>query len=212
MRIDPAEQSATSVYYTMIAGISPRPIAWVATRDADGARNLAPFSFFTGIVGRPPTLLISVGRAPDGGLKDTARNILQTEQFIINVVPHALGAAMVHTSGGFPTDVDEFGAAGLDAIPGEIVAADRVVGSPIQFECTLMQTVPIHDPDDPAVPTAHLFIGRIALIHVDDAVIGADGRIDPARIDLLGRMGGSDYCTTRDRLQLRRPSVKKDPA
>ena len=208
MRIDPADESANSLYYTLIAGVTPRPIAWVATRSAAGARNLAPFSFFTGVVGRPPTLLISVGRAPDGGLKDTARNILQTEQFIINVVPHALGTAMVHTSGSFAADVDEFAAAGVGGHPGERVDADRVVGSPIQFECRLMQTVPIHDPDDPATPTAHLFIGRIVLVHVDDAVMGADGRIDPAKVDALGRMGGADYCTTRDRLQLRRPVIE----
>ena len=208
MRIDPAQQSASSLYYTLIASITPRPIAWVATRDAAGARNLAPFSFFTGVVARPPTLLISVGQAPDGGLKDTARNILQTAQFVINVVPHALGAEMVHSSDSFAADVDEFAAAGLEAIPAEVVEADRVAGSPIQFECRLMQTVPIADPDDGAVITAHLFIGRIVLVHVDDAVIGADGRIDPARVDALGRMGGADYCTTRDRLQLRRPVVQ----
>jgi flavin reductase (DIM6/NTAB) family NADH-FMN oxidoreductase RutF len=211
MRIDPAEQSASSLYYTMVASITPRPIAWVATRSKSGARNLAPFSFFTGIVGRPPTLLISVGQAPDGGLKDTARNIIETEQFIINVVPHALGPAMVHTSGGFASDVDEFEAAGLEAVPGDLVAADRVVGSPIQFECRLFQTVPIHDPADPATPTAHLFIGQIVCVHVDDAVIGPNGRIDAGKLDTIGRLGGADYSTTRDRLQLRRPVVKTPP-
>lgn len=211
MRIDPTEQSASSVYYTLIASITPRPIAWVATRDAQGRRNLAPFSFFTGVVARPATVLISVGRAPDGGLKDTARNILQTEQFVINMVPHGLGEAMVQTSGAYAADVDEFAAAGLTAIPGEVVAADRVVGSPIQFECTLFETLPIRDPADPATPTAHLFIGRVDLMHVDDAVLGADGRIDPALVDALGRMGGGDYCTTRDRLRLRRPVIKAPP-
>lgn len=207
MQFRPTERSASAVYYTLIGSIMPRPIAWVATRDAAGRRNLAPFSFFTGVVARPATLCFSVGRAPDGGLKDTARNILETGVFVVNVVPAALGEAMVHTSGAWPAGTDEFVGAGLDAIPAETVAADRVVGSPIQFECRTHQVVPITD-DDQQI-TAHLFIGRIELIHVADAVLDAAGRIDMAKVDALGRMGGGAYCTTRDLRQLARPKVPK---
>lgn len=207
MQIRPTEHASSAVYYAMIGSIMPRPIAWIATRDEAGRRNLAPFSFFTGIVARPATLCFSAGRAPDGGLKDTTRNILATEQFIVNVVPAALGEAMVHTSGGWASDVDEFENAGLRAIPGEVVAADRVHGSPIQFECRTHQIVPVEDDDGGTA--AHLIIGRIELIHVADAVLDAQGRIDPMQVDALGRMGGGAYCTTRDLMQIARPKIPK---
>lgn len=205
MIIRPEERSASALYYTMIGSIVPRPIAWVGTRSAAGVRNLAPYSFFMGVVGDPPTLCFSAGRAPDGGLKDTTRNILETGSFVVNVVPAALGEAMVHTSGSWPSDVDEISGAGLEALPAERVVGDRVVGSPVQFECRLHQSVPIEADDGRT--TAHLLIGRIVLIHVDDAVLDARGRIDPAKVDALGRMGGAFYCTTRDLRRIDRPKV-----
>lgn len=202
MQIRPTEQSAGSVYYTLIASILPRPIAWVATRSPAGQRNLAPFSFFSGVTARPASLMFSVVRGDDGRLKDTARNVLATEQFVVNIVPHALASAMARTSSAQPPAVDEFALADLESVPAETVAADRVVGSPVQFECRLMQAVPI---EDAGALTAHLFIGRIALIHVADDVLDDRGRIDPAKLDAVGRMGGGQYCTTRDRFTLPRP-------
>lgn len=207
MQIRPDARSASAVYYALIGSITPRPIAWVATRNPAGHRNLAPFSFFSGVVARPATLCFSVGLADGGGLKDTTRNILATGEFVVNVVPAALAAPMVHTSGAWPPEVDEFTAAGLEAIPADTVAADRVVGSPIQFECRTHQIVPIST--DAGEVTAHLIIGRIGLIHIDDAVLDAGQRIDPARVDALGRMGGGAYCTTRDLLTFARPTAPK---
>jgi flavin reductase (DIM6/NTAB) family NADH-FMN oxidoreductase RutF len=202
MQIRPTEQSAGNVYYTLIASILPRPIAWVASRSPEGQRNLAPFSFFSGVTARPASLMFSVVRGDDGRLKDTARNVLATEQFVVNIVPHALTAAMSRTSSHQPPEVDEFALAELESVPAEQVAADRVVGSPVQFECRLMQAVPIQDGDE---VTAHLFIGRIELIHVADDILDARGRIDPVKLDAVGRMGGGQYCTTRDLFAIKRP-------
>ena len=36
------------------AVVSPRPIAWISTRDATGADNLAPYSFFNAVGATPP--------------------------------------------------------------------------------------------------------------------------------------------------------------
>lgn len=202
MQIRPTEHSAGSVYYTLIASILPRPIAWVATRSPAGQRNLAPFSFFSGVTARPASLMFSVVRGDDGRLKDTARNVLATEQFVVNIVPHALAGAMSRTSSAQPPEVDEFDLAALESVPAETVAADRVIGSPVQFECRLMQAVPIEDAGE---ITAHLFVGRISLIHVADGVLDARGRIDPGKLDAIGRMGGGQYCTTRDRFAIVSP-------
>jgi hypothetical protein len=51
----------------------------------------------------------------------------------------------------------------------------------------------------------NIVIGRIEVIHIDDAVLGADGFADPARLDTIGRLGGQLYCGTRERFELQRP-------
>ena len=40
-------------------------------------------------------------------------------------------------------------------------------------------------------------------VHVDDAAINERLHLDPAVLDLVGRMGGLSYCRTRDRFDLR---------
>ena len=47
MQFDPEKIKAEAVYKLLIGCVVPRPIAWVSTVDADGVKNVAPFSFFT---------------------------------------------------------------------------------------------------------------------------------------------------------------------
>ena len=49
------------------AAIAPRPIGWVSTLSADGAVNLAPYSFFNAVCGAPPMIAFS-----SEGMKDSA--------------------------------------------------------------------------------------------------------------------------------------------
>jgi flavin reductase (DIM6/NTAB) family NADH-FMN oxidoreductase RutF len=207
MQIDPAAVSSSAFYFAMISVIVPRPIAWVSSRSAYGQLNLAPFSFFTGITSDPPTLAICIGNKKDGRPKDSARNIIETGEFVVNISHDALAAKMVHTSGEFDDDINEFTVTGLDALPSERVQPPRVAGVPASLECTLHQVVPIMAGSDTARVSSHMIIGRIELIHVDDAVVDERGHVDPRRLDAIGRMGGSDYARTRDLFQLRRPDA-----
>ncbi len=204
MRIDPAATPTRDVYQTLISTILPRPIAWVTTVGLDGSTNLAPFSFFTGLAARPPTLAISIASKPDGGLKDTARNIIETRAFVVNTVPVALAEAMVLSSGDFSYGDSEIARAGVEIRPSERCAAGRIVGSPVQFECSLHQVVEL---EDRGRVTARLVLGRIELIHIDDGVLDAEGRIDARRLDPLARLGGSQYATLGDLLRYERPIV-----
>jgi flavin reductase (DIM6/NTAB) family NADH-FMN oxidoreductase RutF len=73
-----AEALAPLEVYKILAGsVVPRPIAWVSTVDAQGVRNLAPFSFFTVASANPPVVCFCPSvREPRDGLratKDTAK-------------------------------------------------------------------------------------------------------------------------------------------
>jgi flavin reductase (DIM6/NTAB) family NADH-FMN oxidoreductase RutF len=44
---------------------------------------------------------------------------------------------------------------------------------------------------------------RVVHVWVDDNVINERKHLDPAKLDLVGRMGGLSYCYTRERFELK---------
>jgi len=202
MQLDFAALGAAEAYRWLAATVTPRPIAWVSTLSAEGASNLAPFSFFQVICDQPPTLMVNVGLRPDGSLKDTVRNAQATGELVIHLVDRAHAEAMNATAASLPHGVSEFERCGIEAQPSLRVAPPRVRGAAVAFECELAQVLPY-----PAErPRQFLLFARVLLAHIDDAVL-ADGRhVDTARLDLVGRLGGNHYATTRDRFSMVRPA------
>ena len=201
MLLDFTKLPTREVYGWMTSVIAPRPIAWVSTIASDGRTNLAPFSFFQGVTSNPPTLMFVPVNNRDGQPKDTVRNIRQVPEFVVNVVPYALAGPMNATAATLPYGESEAEKFGIAMTPSTKVRPPRVAAAPVAFECTLHQIVNIGE----GPLAAHVVFGRIHLVHVSDAVLGADGRIDPARLDLIGRMSGELYCRTTERFALQRP-------
>ena len=203
MQIDPEKLGVRDVYGMLVRAITPRPIAWVSTVSDEGVANLAPYSFFNGVCAKPPTVVFSPVNRRDGSKKDTIINIESNKQFVINMVPFSLAEKMNQTSAEYDFEVNEFSQAGLTEAASEKVKPPRVAESPIQLECELNQIV--HVGEGPAA--ANLVIGTILLMHVDDSVLDDDGNICSAKVDLVGRMGGSSYCRTTERFDLDRPQI-----
>lgn len=204
MLIDFTTLSPRDAYNWMADSITPRPIAWVSTISAEGKTNLAPFSFFNGITGNPPTLMFSAVANRGGVKKDTVRNIEATGEFVVNLVPHALTEKMNACAALLPYGESEFEAFGIVSAASTRVRALRVAEAPVAFECTLHTIVPVGE----GAGAASVVFGRIVAAHISDAVLGADGKIDPALLDTVGRLGGENYVTTRDRFTLKRPDRK----
>jgi flavin reductase (DIM6/NTAB) family NADH-FMN oxidoreductase RutF len=182
--IDPEALSPVQRYKLLLGGVVPRPIAWTSTVDEQGVPNLAPFSFFTVVSSSPPMVSITVEPREDGGgaPKDTLANVRATRELVINVVSTALADAMHVTSHEHAPDVDEFEVAGLTAVPSDVVVPPRVAEAPIGMECRLHE---ILVPGDSSV-----VIGRIVRFHVRPDLIDHRDRIDVARLQPLGRVGG----------------------
>jgi flavin reductase (DIM6/NTAB) family NADH-FMN oxidoreductase RutF len=207
MIIDPATASRPDVYKLMIRSVIPRPIAWVSSVSRSGRTNLAPFSFFMAVSSSPPTLAFAPGRHEDGTKKDTLLNIEETRQFVVNVVTEATAERMNETATEFPRGASEFERAGLTAAASERVSAPRVSESPIHFECELYDIIPVGADE---VGGAAIVIGEIVLIHVDDSILDG-GKVDPARLAAIGRLGGMEYATTRDRFTMVRKQYRPEP-
>ena len=208
MQFDPQVIDSAAMYKLLIGSVVPRPIAWVSSVDADGVRNLAPFSYFMAITHDPPTIAFSSGpRGADvgGGIrgkKDTLHNVEVTREFVVNVVDDALAEAMNVTSGDYAADVDEFARAGLATAPGVKVRVPRVAAAPVSMECRLAQIIPVGN-----LPH-HLIVGEIVHVHVrDDVFDPATGRLDMHRLKPVGRLAGHLYTHVHDIFEMKRPAV-----
>lgn len=201
MQLNFSELKPRDAYAWMISTILPRPIAWVSTISSDGKTNLAPFSFFQGVTANPPTLMFVPVNTRDGTKKDTVRNIEQVPEFVVNLVSFALAERMNATAALLPYGESEFAAFGISSRASERVRPPRVADAPVAFECTLDRFVSIGE----GPLAANVVFGRIQVAHVADAVLGLDGKPDPARLDLIGRMGGETFTRTTERFDLKRP-------
>ena len=201
MHLDFTSLAPRDAYQWMVTTILPRPIAWVSTISADGQTNLAPFSFFQGICANPPTLMFVPVNNRQGGKKDTVRNIEAVPEFAVNLVSHALAEEMNATSALLPYGESEFEKFGVASARSDHVRPLRVAAAPVAFECRLDRIV--HLGEGPLA--ANVIFGRILAAHIRDDVLGADGKPDSRKLDLVGRLGGEDYTTTRDVFSLIRP-------
>ncbi|MEN9637182.1 MAG: hypothetical protein RL077_5586 [Verrucomicrobiota bacterium] len=201
MLLDFSSLKPREAYGWMISTIVPRPIAWVSTISPDGRTNLAPFSFFQGVTANPPTLMFVPVNTKAGEKKDTVRNIELGREFVVNLVPFSLAEAMNRSAAMLPYGESEFAAFGIAAVPSLRVRPPRVAAAPVAYECTLDRIVGIGE--GPAA--ANVVFGRIQVAHVAESVLGEDGQVDPRKLDLIGRMGGSSYTRTRDLFDMERP-------
>ncbi len=200
--IDPAGSAPEDIYKLMIGIIVPRPIAFVSSVDAQGVRNLAPFSYFTGCSTNPPVVCFCA--AVRGGLrphKDTLRNIVETREFVVNVVSEEFAEKMNATSAEAPPEIDEFDLAGLTPLASELVKPPRVAESRVHMECGLRQI--IHVSDKPG--GGSLILGDVLRFHVQADLLNGF-KVDADKLNAIGRMGGPTYCRTRDRFHMPRPT------
>jgi flavin reductase (DIM6/NTAB) family NADH-FMN oxidoreductase RutF len=201
MQLDPQALGERETYKLLIGCVVPRPIAWVATVDQQGVRNLAPFSFFNAIGSNPPALSVAISYADRAdGRKDTLRNIVATGEFVVNIVDEDLAQAMNITATNYPPEVDEFATAGLTPAPSVLVRPPRVAESPVSLECRLFTQVPVG-----AGPgSATLVVGTIALLHVRDDLVDERHRIDITKLRPIGRLAGASYTYVHETFEMAR--------
>jgi flavin reductase (DIM6/NTAB) family NADH-FMN oxidoreductase RutF len=200
--IDPAQNSNQDNYKLIIGSVVPRPIAFVSSQSRDGALNLAPFSFFTGVCSNPPTILFCpMVRGSDAHKKDTLLNIEETGEYVVNVVSEDIVAQMNQTAAEFPREVNEFEEAGLTPSSSIIVKPPRVLESPLSMECKLQQVIPV---GDGAVGSGFVVLGTVVRFHIREDLYSA-GRIDTLGLKPVSRLAGAAYAPVHDIFELQRP-------
>src|SRR5208283_280336 len=109
MDFDVSKLTNHQTYNLLIGLVAPRPIAWITSVDLAGRLNAAPFSAYNYVGTDPPIVAIGVGNRPGPAVvgKDTALNIRNTREFVINLVNEELAAAMNVCAIDFPPGVNE---------------------------------------------------------------------------------------------------------
>jgi flavin reductase (DIM6/NTAB) family NADH-FMN oxidoreductase RutF len=193
--IDPKQVSQLELYALLVGIVAPRPIAFVSTMDAEGNPNLAPYSFFNLFSSAPPILVFSSNRrAGSNTTKDTLNNVMTTKEVVVNVVSYDIVRQMSLTSIEYPGDVNEFEKAGFTPLPSDLVKPFRVKESPAQMECKVIDIITLGD----QAGAGHLIICEIVRIHANESIFDAEGKVDPQRIDLVGRLGRAFYVRASD--------------
>lgn len=193
--IDPKEVKSQVLHSYLLGAVAPRPIAFASTVDKEGNPNLAPFSFFNVFSSNPPIAIFSPARSGrTGATKHTYDNIKEVPEVVINAVSYNMVNQVSLASTEYPKGVDEFKKAGFTPIASEKIRPFRVKESPAQLECKVQQVIELGTHGG----AGNLIICEIVMMHISKDVLDENQQIDPAKIDLVARLGGNWYSRTNE--------------
>ncbi len=204
MFLDFETLSKKDMYKMLTSTVVPRPIAFVTSVDKNGVVNAAPFSFFNAMSSVPPIMAVGVGRIDRSTPKNTAANILDTKEYVINLVSEAIAPQMNECAVDMPAEMDELAEVGLTAEPSEKVAAPRIAESPVAYECRLHTPVDVGD-------NSWIMLGSVVGLRIHDEFVDADKLYVLAeKMNVVGRMHGRGwYARLTDRFEMPRISLEQ---
>jgi flavin reductase (DIM6/NTAB) family NADH-FMN oxidoreductase RutF len=187
MHFDPNELDNSAIYKLLTGSIIPRPIGWISTISKDGINNLAPFSYFN-IVGEKHIMFSTAKNK--GKNKDTLNNLLENQEFVLNMVTEDLVEAMNKTAIELLPNEDEFIYANITSVASFLIKPKRVKDAKITFECKMIHNYTIPHPENEG---ATMIIGEIVMMHFNDGVLLDNYKINMETYKPVSRLAGSNY-------------------
>lgn len=200
LSIDPKSNTERDNYKLLIGSIIPRPIAFVTSLSENGIVNGAPFSYFNVVSSNPPMISLAIQRRK-GKMKDTARNILSTKEFVVHGVDAENVKDINKTSATLLPDESEIELTALTLIESENIHVPGILESKVRMECILEKHIPLGEGED---ISTDLIIGRIIRFHIDEKIY-QEGRIDPRALGAMSRLAGISYAGIGEILNIVRP-------
>jgi flavin reductase (DIM6/NTAB) family NADH-FMN oxidoreductase RutF len=199
--VDGEGLDTAQAYRLLIGCTAPRPIAWITSLGPDGRVNAAPFSSYNYVATSPPMLAINIA-AREGEVKDTARNIRETGEFVVNVATESTMETMHASAANYPPDVSECEALGIALLPSHRIKVPRIAMTPVQMECKLDQVIVLGR----GVNT--LFIGEVVAFHLSPEIYDGS-RVDSVKMRPIARLGGPYYAGLGEIFH--RPMLQRPP-
>lgn len=199
--INPNNLNQKDNYKLLSASVVPRPIAFVTTLNDDLSLNGAPFSFFTVLTAKPPLVMLSILRKDGGIMKDTARNILRTKEYVIHLTTMDNIEKINITAALLDPNVSEVDLAKLTKVKSQLIKTPGVMEAKIRFEVTLDKHIELGDDNE---ITADLLIGRVRLYHLDSDIY-QNSYINFENLRPIGRLAGNSFLTKDGFKEIIRP-------
>lgn len=201
LSIDPANNTERENYKFLIGSIIPRPIAFVTTLSEDGTLNGAPFSYFNIVSSNPPLISLSIQRQ-EGRQKDTARNIIDSKEFVIHIVDEQNVEKVNKTAANLPSYQSEIELGKFTPVESEKVSVQGVSEAKIRMECVLEQSLELGGLD---APGCDFIIGKVVQFHIENNIY-EKGRIDPKGLAAVSRLAGVNYAKIGEIFSIERPN------
>lgn len=197
----PEELTAKEKKKFLIGSVIPRPIALVSTMSNAGLVNIAPFSYFNIVTYDPPMLSIAVQRVA-GTSKDTARNLLENKEAVVQIVDIDNVEATNQTSAPLGPDESELDISSFTTVDSKSVKVPGVNETKVRFETELYDSIIILN--DEQVPTTDVLLLKVKHYHIDENIYHK-GYIDPVKLNAVSRLAGHDYAEIGRRFTIDRP-------
>lgn len=195
--IDPKSIKTPELHGLLLGAIAPRPIAFASTIDQEGNVNLSPFSFFNVFGANPPILIFSPARrGKNNTTKHSYENVKEIPEVVINIANYPMVEQMSLASTEYDKGVNEFIKAGFTQAKSTKVKPPRVAEAPIAFECKVNEVIETGKEGG----AGNLVICEVIHIHINEEILDENGKIDPLKLDPIGRLGGNWYSRSKKAL------------
>ena len=192
--IDINSLNSQELYRLLTSTVTPRPIAFVSSKDEQGINNLSPFSFFNIFSVTPPILVFSpVNRISNNSKKDTLNNVIKSKECVIALANKKIVQQVSLSSVNYDSKIDEFEKAGFTKIKASLINANLIKEAPVNFECKVNQIIELGKEGG----AGNLVICEILKIHIDEKIMDHENKIDPIKLDIVSRLGHSWYGETK---------------
>lgn len=202
MNIDLSTLSSTSIYHLMTQTVIPRPIAWVLSSNIDQTMNLAPFSYFNAVCSDPPLMILSMGKKPNGAIKDTASNLQVGTDCILHIAHAQQSDQVTSTAATLEYGESEVELNNIELCPHDNWPLKRVKDCPIAYLCK------VHSVQDIGNTPQRLVFVEAVEIYIDDRVVTQNNnriQVDALKANPLSRLGASQYANLGEVFSKARP-------
>ncbi|PID06039.1 hypothetical protein CSV65_07110 [Sporosarcina sp. P31] len=201
LNFSPQDLTAKEKKKFLIGSVIPRPIALVSTMSNSGIVNIAPFSYFNIVTYDPPMLSIAVQRV-DGKSKDTARNIYENKEAVVQVVDTDNVEAANATSAPLGPDESELDVSSFTTVDSKAIQVPGLNETKVRFETELYDSMVIYNEDN--IATTDVLLLKVKHYHIDETIYH-NGYIDPLKLQAVSRLAGSDYAEIGKLFTVERP-------
>ena len=149
----------------------PCPVVLLSVIGAERP-NIITLSWAANVCSAPPT--IAVGIRPN---RYSHKMVQEAGDFVLNIPSANQIKATVFSGTKSGREFDKFEECGFTAAKASKIASPMIEECPINIECKTTQIVGLGSHD--------LFIAEVVAVHIDESVLGANGRLDPAKAHLF---------------------------